>query len=162
MHSDRHDAMRQIIDRSLAGEASAQEQHTLNEHLRDCAVCRQYAEDGRRALAGLGGFSFAADSALEAKVMAALTVRARQLEAAELSHGRIVRICLAALLLTILGSLFAWNLGTPLATALHLQPGKAQTGVLALWLVPSWAFALLFPIVLLLAGRSARQKGSVL
>lgn len=159
--SDRHEAMRQIIDQSLAAEISTEAQRSLSGHLRNCAACRQYAEDERRAIAALGGFSFASDPGLEAKVMASLAVRARQLEAAQLSRRRIVRSCLAALLLTALGSIGGWFAGDLLVAILHLARGQMQAGVLALWVLPSWGFTLLFPLVLLLARRT-REKGSVL
>lgn len=166
MHTDRHNAMREIVDRSLAGEASAEEQQRLREHLRECAACQQYAEDGRRAIAGLGGFSFGdigqEGRRLEEKVVAALITRAQQLDAAQLSRRRFVRSCLVALLLTVAGTLVALQAGGPLAAILHLPPADTQVGVLALWVLPSWVFTLAFPCVLLLFGRAAHRKGSVL
>ena len=159
MHS--HEAMQQMIDRSLAGDATVEEQQLLREHLRDCAGCQQYTDDGRRAIAGIGGFSFAADAGLERKVLVALAVRAAQLDAAQFSRRRIVRSCVAALVLTVLGSIGGWLAGDLLVAVLHLARGQTQAGVLALWVLPSWGFTLLLPLVLLLA-RSARQKGSAL
>jgi hypothetical protein len=91
--------------------------------------------------------------------MAALAVRAAQLEAAQLSRRRIVRSCVAALVLTVLGSMGGWLAGDLLAAVLHLARGQTQAGVLAFWVLPSWGFTLLLPLVLLSA-RSARQKGS--
>ena len=161
MHSDEHEAMRTMIDRSLAGEATDADEQRLREHLGECSECRRYAEDGRRAVAGLSGFSFAAGPQLQAKVMASLGVRARQLEA-QLSRRRMVRSCLAALVLTVLGSIGGWLTGDLLGAVLHLARGQTHAGVLALWVLPSWGFTLLFPLVLLLSGRAARQKGSVL
>jgi predicted anti-sigma-YlaC factor YlaD len=160
MHGDLHEAMRQIIDRSLTGEAMAEEQREVGEHLRECEACRQYSEDGRRAIAGLGGFSFAADVGLERRVVAALAVRARQLEAAQISRRRMVRSCVAALVLTVVGSVGGWLAGDVLGAVFHVARGNAQTGVLAFWVLPSWGFTLLLPLVLLLSGR-AREKGSV-
>jgi anti-sigma factor RsiW len=160
MHGDLHEVMRRIIDRSLIGEATAEEQRELGEHLRECGACQQYAEDGRRAIAGLGGFSFAANVGLERRVMAALAVRARQLNAVELSQQRIVRSCVAALVLTVVGSIGGWLAGDLLEAVFHVARGNAQTGVLAFWVLPSWGFTLLLPLVLLLSGR-AREKGSV-
>jgi predicted anti-sigma-YlaC factor YlaD len=72
MQADIHNLMRHLIDKSLVGEASPEEQQMLREHLRGCAQCDKYASDGRRAIAGLGGFSFAANPDLQAKVCAAL------------------------------------------------------------------------------------------
>lgn len=159
--SDPHKAMRQIIDRSLVGEASPQEQQELRKHLPECAACQKYASDSRRAIAALGGFSFAANADLQAKVFAALAERAQQLEAAQPGRRRIVRTCIIAFLLTIVGSFGAWHVGNPLAVVLHLEPAQARTGVLALWVLPSLCFSLLLPVVLLLSARSANTKGSV-
>jgi predicted anti-sigma-YlaC factor YlaD len=161
MHSDRHGAMREMIDRSLAGEATDAEEQRLREHLGECGECRQYAEDGRRVLEGLGGFLFATEPGLQSKVMASLAPRARQLEAAQIGP-RMVRSCVAALVLTVLGSIGGWLTADLLVAVLHLARGQTQAGVLALWVLPSWGFTLLFPLVLLLARRAARQKGSVL
>jgi predicted anti-sigma-YlaC factor YlaD len=157
MHTDGHEVMRERIDRSLAGEAT--DEQLLREHLGECEACRQYAEDGRRAIAGLTGFVFAADPLLEEKVVAALAARARQLERTRLSRRQIVQSCVAALVLTVVGSIGGWLAGDLLAAALHLARGQAQTGVLALWVLPSWGFTLLLPVLLYV--RSARQKGSV-
>jgi anti-sigma factor RsiW len=162
MQTDLHQSMRHLIDRSLAGELSSTEHHSLRDHLHDCAACQKYAEDSRRAIAALGGFSFPANPDLQAKVFAALAERAQQLEAAQPSRRRIVRTCIIAFLLTIIGSFGAWHIGNPLAVVLHLEPAQAQTGVLALWVLPSLCFSLLLPVVLLLSARSAKAKGSVL
>ena len=78
MQTDRHQSMRHIIDRSLAGEISSREQQSLREHLHACAACQKYAEDSRRAVAGLGGFSFAANPDLQEKVFAAIAQSAQQ------------------------------------------------------------------------------------
>jgi anti-sigma factor RsiW len=162
MQADRHDAMRQLIDKSLAGDASPQEQQSLREHLHVCEPCQKYADDGRRAIAGLSGFSFASDPGLQAKVNAALALRAQQLQATYPSRQRIVQVSLAALLLTILGSLGALRVGSPLAAVFHLQLGEAQAGVVTLWILPSLCFSLFLPVLLLLSARSAKAKGSVL
>jgi predicted anti-sigma-YlaC factor YlaD len=162
MQTDRHQSMRHIIDRSLAGEISSREQQSLREHLHECAACQKYADDSRRAIAGLGGFSFAANPDLQAKVFAALAQRAQQLEVAQPGRRRIARTCIIALLLTVVGSLAALHLGDPLAGLLHLEPAKTQAGLLALWVLPSLCFSLLLPVVLLLSARSATTKGNVL
>jgi len=162
MQTDLHQSMRHLIDRSLAGELSSTEHHSLRDYLHACAACQKYADDSRRVIAGLGGFSFPANEDLQAKVFAALAQRAQQLEAAQPARRRIVHTCIAALLLTIVGSLAALHLGNPLAGLLHLEPAKTQTGVLALWVLPSLCFCLFLPALLLLPGRSMNKKGSVL
>jgi anti-sigma factor RsiW len=163
--SDPHTAMRQIIDKSLVGEASPQEQQTLRKHLLACAPCQKYASDSRRAIVSLNGFSFApfaTDPGLQAKVHASLALRAQQLQATQPGRRRIVAVSVIAVLLTIVGSFGALHLGSPLAAALHLEPAAAQTGVVALWIIPSLCFSLFLPVLLLLRARSTNAKGSVL
>jgi anti-sigma factor RsiW len=160
--SDPHQAMRQIIDKSLVGEASPQEQQTLRKHLLACAACQKYASDSRRAIVSLSGFSFAAEAGLQAKVHASLELRAQQLQATQPGRRRIVRTCIIALLLTVVGSLAALQIGGPLAGLFSLKPSQAQAGLLALWILPSLCFSLLLPLVLLLSGRSTKAKEGVL
>ena len=154
--------MRQIIDKSLMGEASPQEQQELRKHLLACAECQKYASDSRRAIVSLHGFSFAADPGLQAKVHASLDLRAQQLQAAQPGRRRIVQISIIALLLTIVGSFGALHIGSPLAALLHLEPAQMQTGVVALWVLPSLCFSLVLPVLLALGARSTNAKGSVL
>jgi anti-sigma factor RsiW len=161
MQADLHNAMRHIIDKSLVGEASAQEQQSLREHLRACAQCETYANDSRRAIAGLSGFSFAADSGLQAKVHAALDLRAQQLQTAPPNRKRIVQVSIAALLLTIVGSFGALHMGNPLAAIFHLAPAQAQAGLFTFWIAPSWCFALVLPVLPLVSARSANRKGQI-
>ena len=161
MQADLHQSMRHLIDRSLAGELAPKEQQSLREHLRDCASCQKYADDSRRAIAALGGFSFTVDLDLQSKVFAALAQRAQQLETAQPSPRRNVRTCIFALLLTIVGSFGALHMGDPLAALLHLPLVQAQAGLFTLWIVPSWCFALLLPVLLLVSARSANKKGRI-
>lgn len=162
MQTDLHDAMRRIVDKSLAGEASAAEQQTLRKHLPVCAACQRYLSESRRAIASLGGFSFAADPGLQAKVHASLALRAQQLQAAEPTRRRIVLVSIVALLLTVVGSVGALNMGSPLAAALHLPLAQAKTGLFTFWIVPSWCFSLVLPLLLLFSARSAERKGRTL
>lgn len=162
MQTDLHDAMRHIIDKSLVGEASAPEQQELRKHLLACTACQKYASDSRRAIVGLNGFSFAADPGLQAKVHTALDLRMQQLQATQPGRRRIVQVSVIALVLTIVGSFGALHMGSPLATLLHLEPAQMQTGVVALWVLPSLCFSLVLPVLLLLAARSTSTKGSVL
>jgi anti-sigma factor RsiW len=161
MQTDLHNEMRHIIDNSLAGEASPVEQQALRKHLLACAECQKYASDSRRAIVSLSGFSFAADPGLTEKVHAALDLRAQQLQAAQPNRKRIVQVSIAALLLTIAGSFAALHMGNPLAAFLHLPPAQAQAGLLTFWIAPSWCFALLLPVLLLVSARSANKKGHI-
>ena len=161
--SDPHQAMRQIIDKSLVGEASPEEQQALRKHLIACADCQKYASDSRRAIVSLSGFSFApfaTDPGLQARVHASLTLRAQQLQAAQPGRRRIVKVSIIALLLTLVGSLAALQVGSPLAALLHLEPAQMQTGVVALWILPSLCFSLFLPV--LLHARATNAKGRVL
>jgi anti-sigma factor RsiW len=160
--SDPHQAMRQIIDKSLVGDASPQEQPALRKHLLACAACQKYASDSRRAIVSLSGFSFAADPGLTEKVHAALALRAQQLQSAQPNRARILQVSLAALLFTIVGSFGAMHVGSPLATFLHLPLAQAQAGLFTFWIAPSWCFSLFLPVLLLLRARSTNAKGSVL
>jgi anti-sigma factor RsiW len=162
MQADLHNEMRRIIDKSLVGEASAQEQQSLREHLRACTQCERYADDGRRAIASLSGFSFAADSGLQAKVHAALDLRMQQLQTTPPNRQRIVQVSIAALLLTLVGSFGALHMGNPLAAVLHLPLAQAQAGLFTFWIAPSWCFALLLPVLLLVSARSANKKGQII
>jgi anti-sigma factor RsiW len=162
MQADLHNEMRRIIDSSLVGEASPVQQQALRKHLLVCAACQKYASDSRRAIVGLNGFSFAADSGLTEKVHAALALRAQQLQTTRPNRKRILQVSLAALLLTIVGSFAALHMGNPLAAILHLPLSQAQAGLLTFWIAPSWCFALLLPVLLLVSARSANKKGQIL
>lgn len=162
MQTDLHNEMCQIIDKSLVGEASPEEQQALRKHLLVCAACQKYASDSRRAIVSLSGFSFAADPGLTEKVHAALALRAQELQTTRPNRKRILQVSLASLLLTIVGSFAALQIGNPLAAVLHLPLSQAQVGLFTLWIVPSWCFALLLPVLLLVSARSANKKGQLL
>ena len=162
MQADLHNAMHQLIDKSLAGEVSLEEQQALREHLAACADCQRYASEGRRAIAALSGFSFATDPELHAKVNAALAVRAQQLQARQPDRTRIVVVSVVALLLTLAGSFGAVHISNPLAAFLHLPAAQAQTGLFTFWIIPSWCFFLLLPVLLLISARSASRKGQII
>jgi len=162
MQADLHNEMRQNIDKSLVGEASPEEQQALRKHLLACAACQKYASDSRLAIVSLNGFSFAADPGLTEKVHAALALRAQQLQTTRPNRKRILQVSLAALLLTIVGSFAALHMGNPLAAILHLPLSQAQAGLLTFWIAPSWCFALLLPVLLLVSARSANKKGQIL
>jgi anti-sigma factor RsiW len=162
MQADLHDTMRQIIDKSLVGEASPQEQQELRKHLLACAACQKYASDSRRAIVSLSGFSFAPSPGLTEKVHASLALRAQQLQSAQPGRRRIIEVSIIALLLTIVGSFGAMHVGSPLAAALHLPLAQAQAGLFTFWIAPSWCFSLFLPGLLLLRARSTNAKGSAL
>ena len=153
MQADDHAIMRDVIDKTLAGGVSPEEEQSLREHLRNCTQCQDYLEAGTRVIAGLGGFSFEVDPGLQGKVVASLKLRAEQFEAAEPSRRRMVWGCIAAVVLLVTGSAIASQCGEMAAVLLHLQAVEVQRVLLAVWVVPSLCFALLFPLLPLLRKR---------
>jgi hypothetical protein len=161
MKADLHETIRRIIDRTLVDGLSLQEEQSLREHLRVCAECQAYFSNGARVIASLSEFSFAVDPGLQAKVCAALKLRAQQLESRQFSR-RLVWSCVIALLLTAAGSFIDLQFGKRAAAFFHLQSTQVQRGLLAFWIMPSLPLLLLFPILSMLSTSSTNQKGSIL
>jgi hypothetical protein len=153
MQADDHAIMRDVIDKTLAGSVLPEEEQSLREHLAACAQCQEYLDAGSCVIAGLGGFSFEVDPGLQAKVLASLKLRTEQLEAAQPSRRRMVWGCIAAVVLLITGSVVASQFGNLAAGLLHLQPSEVQRVLMAVWVLPSLCFALLFPLLPLLRNR---------
>jgi hypothetical protein len=159
MQVDRHQEIRHIIDRSLAGAASSQEEQTLREHLLTCVACQEYLNASHQAIAGLGGFSFEVNPDLHGKVLAAITLRAQQLEASKIERRPMVWSYLTALVLTVTGSFAAARFSGLAGAVFHLEPEPLHVGLLALWVVPSLCFCLLFPILHRLSAGWMNEKG---
>jgi hypothetical protein len=159
MQVDRHQEIRHIIDRSLEGAASLQEEQTLREHFLTCAPCQEYLNASHRAIAGLGGFSFEVNPELHEKVLAALTQRAQQLETKRVEQRPMLWSYLGAILLTVAGSLAAARFSGLAVAVFHLQSAPMHLGLLALWIVPSLCFCLLFPILHRLSAGWMNEKG---
>jgi hypothetical protein len=151
MKTDPHATIRDIIDKTLAGGASPEDDQPLREHLPACAQCQEYLSAGTRVIAGLGGFSFDVDPGLQQRVFCSLSVRAQQLEAARSHRRRIVWGCVGALVLLMTGSWVALGFGNLVAAALNLPPMQVQRLLLLLWVLPSLCLSLLFPILPLLS-----------
>jgi hypothetical protein len=156
MQVEGHEPIRHIIDKSLVGAASLQEEQTLRQHCLTCGPCQEYLNASHRAIASLGGFSFAVNPDLQGRVMASLTQRAQQLEGGQ---SPMWWSYLAALILTVAGSSAASRFSRLAADVLHLEPAPLHFGVLALWIVPSLCFCLLFPILHRLAAGWMNEKG---
>jgi hypothetical protein len=159
MQVDRHQEIRDIIDRSLVGAASRQEEQTLRQHFLTCASCQEYLNASHRAIAGLGGFSFEVNPDLQGKVLAAITLRAQQLETSKAEQRPMLWSYLAALVLTVAGSFAAARFGSIVAAVFHLEPAQLHFGLVALWIVPSFCFCLLFPILHRLSAGWMNEKG---
>jgi len=159
MQTDRHQSICHMIDKSLAGEISVQEEQSLRQHLSACAACQQYLDASNRAIASLGGFAFETDPGLPDKVFAALKIRAAQLETQRLSHRQLAWSYVAALILTLAGSFAALQLGDRLAVAFSATHQQVQLGLIALWIVPSVCFCLLLPTLPMMSKRWMHAKG---
>jgi hypothetical protein len=159
MQVDRHQEIRDIIDRSLVGAVSRQEEQALREHLLSCASCQEYLHASHQAIAGLGGFSFEVNPELQGKVVAALALRAQQLEAGRIGRRPMLWSYLAALVLTVAGSLAAARFSGLAGAVFHIEPEPLHIGLLALWIVPSLCFCLLFPILHRLSAGWMDEKG---
>jgi predicted anti-sigma-YlaC factor YlaD len=157
MHDNRHESFCQIIDKSLAGEASVQEKQSLREHLHTCAACRSYLNACNRAITSLDGFSFEMDPLLDTKVLASLALRVQELEKKRIDHKQLWS-CFIALMLTVAGSFVASQFGYIVAAVLHLQTVQVQFGLLAFWIAPSLCFCLLF-LLLPASSTWANRKG---
>jgi predicted anti-sigma-YlaC factor YlaD len=158
MKADGHETIRHVIDKTLAGEASPQEERSLREHLQVCAQCQEYLSESSRVIASLGGFSFDVDPDLLAKVLSSLKLRAQQLEATQLSRRRIVWGWMIALVLMVVGSYIAAQFGGLAAGVLDLEPMRVQQVWLAFWVVPSLCFLLLFPLLPQLSAVRTNRK----
>jgi predicted anti-sigma-YlaC factor YlaD len=151
MKIDPHATIRDVIDKTLAGGASPEEDQSLQEHLATCAQCQEYLSAGTRVIASLGGFSFDVDPGLERKVLRSLSVRAQQLETAQAHRRRIVWGCVGALVLLMTGSWVALEFGNLVAAALNLPPMQVLRLLLLVWVLPSLFLSLLFPVLPLLS-----------
>ena len=156
MGSDGHERFRHMIDETLAG--PVREEQSLHEHLQACAPCQEYLAATHRVIAGLGGFSFAVDPNLNAKVSASLGLRAEQIKATQPGRRQLVLSCVLALMLTAVGSFFDLRLSGPIASVFDLQRMQVQHGLIALWILPSLCLLLLFPILPLLSAGGTSQK----
>jgi anti-sigma factor RsiW len=159
MQVDRHQEIRHVIDRSLVGSASPQEEQALREHLLTCLACQEYLNASHRAIAGLAGFSFEVNPDLHQKVIAALTVRAQQLDGEKAGQRPMWWSFAAALVLTICGSLAATRFSGFAGAVFHLQPALLHFGLLTLWIVPSLCLCLLFPILHRVSLGRMNEKG---
>lgn len=159
MQTDGHESICRLIDKSLAGEISVQEEQSLRQHLPTCAACQRYLDASNRGIAGLGGFAFETDPGMNERIVAALTIRAAQLETQRLSHRKLAWSYIAALILTLVGSFAAMQLGGQFANAFSATRQQVQLGLIAVWIVPSACFCLLLPTLPMLSKRWVHAKG---
>jgi anti-sigma factor RsiW len=156
MRSDDHESFQRRIDETLAGEIAVEEEESLREHLGSCTQCQEYLAAGTRVIAGLSGFSFDVDPALQEKVYASISLRAQRIESRQPSRSRMAWICITALLLSAAGSFIDLQFGGLIAPVLDMHRTQMRHGLLTFWILPSFCFLLLFPILPLLSHRKER------
>jgi anti-sigma factor RsiW len=156
MRSDDHESFQRRIDETLAGEIAVGEEESLREHLASCPQCQEYLAAGTTVIAGLGGFSFDVDPALQEKVCAAISLRAQQIESGQPNRRRMAWICSTAVLLSAAGSFLDLQFGGLIGSVLEMQGTQMRHGLLTYWILPSLCFLLLFPILPLLSHRKER------
>jgi hypothetical protein len=137
MPSEPHARARLLIDQAMMEGISPDEQHWLNGHSDECAECSRYGELSRRAIRALDSFAFELDPAVALRVENAIRGRANRLASNELHRRRLFIGAVAAMLLTIAGSIAMWQPAAWLAGRWNL-PGPAwKIGFAMLWLLPS-------------------------
>ncbi len=156
MRSDDHESFQRRIDETLAGEIAVGEEESLREHLGSCTQCQEYLAASTRVIAGLGGFSFDVDPTLQDKVYASISLRTQRMENWQPSRRRMVWICITAVLLSAAGSFVDLQFGGLIASVLDMHRMQIRHGLLTFWILPSFCFLLLFPILPLLSHRKER------
>jgi hypothetical protein len=116
---------------------SPDEQRWLHRHTEECAACRRYGELSRRAIRALDSFAFELDPEAALRVENAIRSRTNRLASTEF-HGRRSFVgAVAAMLLTIAGSIAMWQPVAWLAGRCNLPNPAWQMGFAMLWLLPS-------------------------
>jgi hypothetical protein len=137
MPSEPHARARLLLDQAMMEGISPDEQRWLNSHTEGCAECNRYGELSRRAIRALDSFAFELDPAAAFRVENAIRSRANRLASNEL-HGRRFFIgAVAAMLLTIAGSIAMWQPAAWLARRWSLPSPAWQIGFAMFWLLPS-------------------------
>jgi predicted anti-sigma-YlaC factor YlaD len=162
MNTDHHESFQRMIDESLAGVISAERERPLREHLDTCSQCQDYLSANNRVIASLGGFSFEVDTTLNATVFASLRLRAQQVQAAQPGRRRWALISLAAVVLTMGGSVVDLQFGRLIAAVFDIQRTQVQQGLLAFWIAPSLFLLLLFPLLPLLSKAGTHREERIL
>jgi len=147
MNTDHHDTFQHMIDESLAGVLSAEKEQSLREHLSTCVACREHLSASNRVIAGLSGFAFEVNPALNARVLAAIRLQAEEGRGTLARATGTVRLngvsfrnwaaFAGALSLSFVGSGLVYQLGERVADPMHFVSAQLRAGVLVFWLLPS-------------------------
>jgi hypothetical protein len=154
MQVELHETICHMIDKSLIGAASFNEEQTLREHLVTCDQCAEYLDASKRAIASLGGYAFAVDPSLHERVMASLALPLAK--PVPLGWSR-----LAAVVLTLAGSFAAIRFSALAASIFGVAPEPLHRGLIALWIAPSVCLCVWFLLFSLSPDIRLHQKGLV-
>jgi hypothetical protein len=152
MKISHHDTYQRMIDESLAGVLSAEKEQALREHLSTCGPCGEYLSASNRVIAGLSGFSFEVNPTLNASVLAALRLQAKE------DRGILARdtgtmrqhnvpfknwaAFALALSMSFVGSALVYQMAKLVTSPTHFETAQVRACVLVLWLLPSLCAAL--------------------
>jgi hypothetical protein len=137
MSSEPHARARHLLDLAMMEGISPDDQHWLNSHTEECAECSRYSELSRRAIRALDSFAFELDPEAAFRVENAIRSRANRLASNEFDSRRFIIGAVAALLLTIAGSIAMWQPAAWLAGRWNLPSPAWQIGFAMFWLLPS-------------------------
>ena len=154
MQPESHETICHMIDKSLIGTASLNEEQTLREHLVTCDDCEKYLDASKRAIASLGGYTFTVDPGMQERVMASLALPLAK--PVPLGWSR-----LAAVLLTLAGSFAVTRLSTLAAAIIGVAPEPLHRGLIAVWIAPSVGLCVWFLLFSLSPHLRLHQKGLV-
>lgn len=153
-----HEIFQHRIDEALISGTTILEEQSLREHLQSCTVCQDYLDANTRVIAGLSGFSFELDPAVNAKVLESVTQRAQQLETVPFNRRRWALVYTLALALTVAGSFLELQFGSLIASHFEIQIHQIRQGLLAFWIIPSVCILLLFPILPFLSAANRNER----
>jgi hypothetical protein len=137
MPSEPHARARALLDQAMMEAISPDEQRWLHRHTEECAECSRYGELSRRAIRALDSFAFELDPAAALRVENAIRSRANRLASNEFHRRRLFIGAVAAMLLTIAGSIAMWQSAAWLAGRWNLPSPVWQVGFAMFWLLPS-------------------------
>jgi anti-sigma factor RsiW len=162
MPTDLHQHFQQKIDEAITSGLSADQDPALRDHLRSCAACTEYLVATSQSIAALTGFSFAVDPNLPTRVHAALQAQSLHTAAHRSYRPSRSSVYIAALVLTLAGSLAGLQFSGPLASLLDVSRTQMLQGMLAFWIAPSIGLLLLFPLLLHRSAASTRRHERIL
>ncbi len=137
MQFEPHARARFLVDQAMTGAISPDDQRWLHAHTAACSECARYGELSRRAIQALDSFAFELDPAAALRVENAIRARTDRLASNEFQGRRFFIGAMAAMLLTIAGSIAMWQPAAWLAGRWNLPSPAWQIGFAALWLLPS-------------------------